>query len=340
MKKILLGRTGIKVKQLGFGGIPIQRVAEDTAVEVVRHAVESGLDFIDTSRMYTTSETRIGKALQKTGKQVVLATKSFQRKADAILKDVETSLNELQTDFVDIYQCHAVRNEQEYAMVVAEDGALAGLKQAKEKGQIGYIGLTSHSLDLLEKVVDDGFFDTIMVCFSFLEPAARERVIPAAKKNDIGVIAMKPFSGGVIEQPEIALKWVLSQPEVLVLAGVEETALFDQNWRTFISGQMLTAQDRGIIAEIRKTQEKAFCRRCDYCQPCSEEIPIQFVLGAPSIIKRSGSQALKGPLLSYALAKAKTCTACGDCMERCPYELPIPDLIKEKLEWIEKNYPS
>jgi uncharacterized protein len=340
MNKIELGRTGLKVHQLGFGGIPIQRVEEDQAVEVVRHAVKCGVDFIDTSRVYTTSENRIGKALQKTDKKVILATKSFQRTADGILGDIDVSLKELQTDYIDIYQCHAVMNETDYANVIAPDGALAGLRKAQEKGLIGHIGLTSHSLDLLEKVVDDGFFDTIMVCFSFMEPAARERVIPAAKEKNIGVIAMKPFSGGVIEKPEIALKWVLAQPEVLILGGVEQTDLFDQNWQTFADCQPLTPKDREIIAEIRKTYDKAFCRRCDYCQPCSEEIPIQFVLGAQSIIKRSGGQAAKGPLISWAMAKAKECTACGECMTRCPYDLPIPDLIKEKSDWFEQNFAS
>lgn len=340
MNKIVLGRTGLKVHQLGFGGIPIQRVEEDQAVEVVRHAVQSGVDFIDTSRAYTTSENRIGKALQKTDNKVVLATKSLQRSADGILGDIDVSLKELQTDYIDIYQCHAVMNEADYKKVIAPDGALAGLRKAKNKGRIGHIGLTSHSLDLLEKVVADGFFDTIMVCFSFMEPTARERVIPAAKEKNIGVIAMKPFSGGVIEKPEIALKWVLSQPEILILGGVERTDLFDQNWQTFAGNHTLTSKDHEIIAKIRKTHDKAFCRRCDYCQPCSEEIPIQFILGAQSIIKRSGPQAVKGAMLSYAISQAKNCTACGDCMTRCPYELPIPDLIKEKLEWIETNFPT
>jgi len=198
MKKVVLGKTGIESVRFGFGGIPIQRVSEKQAVEVVLHALEMGMDFIDTSRMYSNSESRIGKALRETDKKAILATKSFSRSADGIQEDIETSLKELQLEYIDIYQCHAVGNEEEYRRVTASDGALSGLLKAKEQGIIGHIGITSHSLDLLENVIDDGLFETIMICYSFLEPAAGERVIPKAVEKGVGILAMKPLSGGVI----------------------------------------------------------------------------------------------------------------------------------------------
>ncbi len=339
MKKIILGKTGLEVTRLGFGGIPIQRVDEAQAVDVVRHAVETGVDFIDTSRMYTTSEARIGKALQETDKKVVLATKSINRFADGIRRDIEVSMKHLQVDYIDIYQCHAVSSNDEYERVIRPGGALEGLRKAKEQGIIGHIGITGHSLDLMERIIDDGFFETIMICLSFLEPAAREKIVPKALEKNIGVLAMKPFSGGVIEAPEVALKWVLSVPEILVLAGVEEKALFDQNWDLFQGSYELTAEDNKRLEEIRKEYDKKFCRRCDYCLPCTAGIHIQMVLGLKSFVKRMGPKALSHPMLKKMLEGAAGCTECGDCMTRCPYSLPIPDMIKENVEWA-KNYKS
>jgi len=337
VKRIVLGRTGLEAWRLGFGGIPIQRVDEKQAVETVLHAVEKGVDFLDTSRAYSTSETSIGKALRQTDKKVILATKSHNRTADGILKDVEISLKELQTGYIDLYQCHFVADEEEYKRVISPGGALEGLLKARQQGLIGHIGLTSHSLDLLERVIEDGLFETIMTCFSFLEPAAREKVIPKALAKNIGVIAMKPFSGGVIDDPGLALKYVLSYPGILVIAGVEHRDLVDQNWRVFQGTYDLSEGERQELAKTSKEYDKVFCRRCNYCQPCSEDIPIQFVLGVRSIFKRMGAQSLTGPLLKNALDKARNCTECGDCMTRCPYDLPIPDLIKGCLRWADEQ---
>ena len=185
-----MGRTGIEANQLGFGGIPIQRVREVEAVETVLHAVEKGVDFIDTARAYTTSECRIGMALRQTQKKVVLATKSMKKKADEIYADVENSLRDLQKNYIDLYQCHGVKDSTDYEGIITKGGAYEGLLKAKEQGLIGHIGLTSHSLDLLDRVVDEGLFETIMACFSFLEHEAKERVVPKAIHKGIGVIAM------------------------------------------------------------------------------------------------------------------------------------------------------
>ncbi|MBW1901565.1 MAG: aldo/keto reductase [Deltaproteobacteria bacterium] len=337
MRRIVLGRTGLEVCQLGFGGIPIQKVDEEKAVETVLHAVEKGVDFIDTSRVYTTSETRIGKALKQTDKKVVLATKSYEKTSDNIRKDVEKSLKELQTEYIDLYQCHYVIDENDYEGVISAGGALEGLLKAKEEGLIGHVGLTSHSLDLLERVIEEGFFETIMTCFSFLEPAALDRVILRAIERNIGVIAMKPFSGGVIENPKLALKYVLSQPDVLIIPGVEDKGLFDENWQILQGSYDLTPDETQQIKEIRKQFDKSFCRRCDYCQPCDEGIYIQIVLALPSLVKKEGSSILENFLIQDTINKARNCTECGECVSRCPYDLPVPDLIKETLQWVDEQ---
>jgi uncharacterized protein len=337
MERVVLGKTGLEVNRLGFGGIPIQRLDERQAIEVILHAVESGVDFLDTSRAYTTSERRIGKALKKANKRVIVASKSHGRTSDTILRDLETSLRELNLDYIDIYQAHFVRDEQTYQQVISTGGALEGMRKAREEGLIGHIGITSHSLDLLDGILEDGLFETIMVCFSLLEPEARERIIPKAIKKNIGVIAMKPFSGGVIENAALALRYVLSQPGIAVIAGVEQKGLFDENWEIFQENKELDGRERKEIEEIRSRHEKAFCHRCDYCQPCTEGISIQHILGIRSMVRRMGKRILREGWLARAIEKARNCTECGECMTRCPYSLPIPDLIKENLAWVDEQ---
>ncbi len=340
MERVVIGRTGIEAYRLGLGGIPIQRVSEDQAVETVLHAIQRGVDFIDTSRAYTTSERRIGLALKQTDKKVILASKSHNKTAQGVRSDLEMSLKELRRDFIDIYQCHFVKDEVEYREVVSPGGALESLRKAKEEGLIGHIGITSHSLDVLDRSLDDELFDTIMVCFSFLEPLAREKIIPKALAKNVGVITMKPFSGGFIENAPLALKFALSHRGILVIAGVEHKDLFEENWQVFQEGQPLTEREKKEIEEIQKRYEKVFCRRCDYCQPCSEEIPIQVILGIRSMAKRMGQRVLKGGRHREAIDKARNCTACGVCKERCPYQLPISDLIQENLRWVDEQMKS
>ena len=340
MKRIVLGKTGLEVNRLGFGGIPIQTVDEKQAVETVLHAVEGGVDFIDTSRAYTTSEKRIGMALKQTDKKVVLASKSKSRTSDGLRTDLEISMREFQRDYIDLYQYHFVRDEGEYEEVISPGGALEGLTRAQEEGLIGHIGITSHSLDVLNRILDDGFFETIMVCFSFLEPLAREKIIPKAIEKSVGCIAMKPLSGGFIEDAGLALKYALSQAGILVLVGVEHRALFDENWEVFQNSWELSGEEEQRIEHIRRTYDKIFCRRCDYCQPCTEDIPIQAILGLRSMVKRMGEKILREGWQADAIEKARHCSECEECMARCPYELPIPDLIRDNLRWADEQLNS
>jgi predicted aldo/keto reductase-like oxidoreductase len=340
MKHVVLGKTGLEINRLGFGGIPIQRVNEKQAVETVLYAVEKGIDFIDTSRVYTTSERRIGIALQQTDKKVTLASKSKGRTSDDVRADLEISLRELQRDYIELYQCHLIRDEHEYKQVISSGGALEGLMKAKEEGLIGHIGITSHSLGILDRALDDGFFETIMVCFSFIEPLARKSIIPKAIGKNVGCIAMKPFSGGVIDDARLALKYVLTLPGILILVGTEYKELIGENWEVFQNSWELNDQEKKDIERIRKSYEKNFCRRCDYCLPCTEEIPIQTILGLPSMVKRMGTQILGSGWRVEAIEKARRCSQCGDCMTRCPYQLPIPDLIRENLRWVDEQLKS
>jgi len=331
MEKVRLGRTNLKVNKLGWGSIPIQRVSEKEAVSVVRAVVEMGVDLLDTARAYTTSEHRIGLALKEIQKPVVLSSKSPVR-TEKIYDEVHVSLKNLQVKKINIYHLHNVSKFEDYEKVMGAGGAYAGLQRAKEEGLIDHIGLTSHSLDVLKRVVEDDRFDVIMACYSFLESEANEKVFPLARSKDVGILTMKPFSGGVIEEAGPALRFVLSTPDIVPIPGSETLERARENWKVFSTGVQPTEEDQARIKALRQEFDRQFCRRCDYCQPCSEGINIQLMMGIKTVIKRFGSPDeiswVKG-----VVEKARNCTECGDCLPRCPYQLPIPELIKKNLEW-------
>jgi predicted aldo/keto reductase-like oxidoreductase len=334
LRKQRLGRTGLEVVKLGFGGIPIQKVSQEDAVEVVKHVINQGVDFIDTAHGYTTSEERIGLALKQVDKQIYISSKSPARTAEGLLEHLELSFKRLQVDKIDIYNCHGINNFKDYEKITGPGGALEGLKQARDKGLIDFLGITSHKLEVLEQAVSDGYFDTILVCHGFLEPKAEEKVVPMAVENDIGIMTMKNFSGGVIEDADIAIKYAIACPEAVLVPGVESIEKANQNMEIFmLPDYALNEEELARIESLKKEYDDKFCRRCDYCQPCEESIPIQAMLGMRSIIKRMGDDSFDRPWVKAALEKGKTCTECGTCLPRCPYELPIPTLIKQNVEW-------
>ncbi len=334
MEKVRLGRTNLVVTKLGWGGIPIQRVGEHEAVSVIQAVIEMGVDLLDTARAYTNSEHRIGLALQRTERPVILSSKSTVRTAK-IYNEVRESLKQMKVKKIDIYHLHAVSNFEDYEKAMATGGAYEGLKRARDEGLIDHIGITSHNLNVLERAIEDGHFEVIMGCYSFLEPAADQKLFPLAKEKDIGVLAMKPFSGGVIEHAGPALRFVLSTQNIVPIPGSETLKKARENWKIFTGGYSLTEKDMEQIEALRKEFDRQFCRRCDYCQPCTEKINIQFAVGLKSILKRFGQGAREVGWMKELINKARNCSECGECLPRCPYQLPIPDMIKENLAWFD-----
>jgi uncharacterized protein len=334
MEKVRLGKTNLIVTKLGWGGIPIQRVGEREAVSVIRNVIETGVDLLDTARAYTNSEHRIGMALQKIDRPVTLSTKSLVRSAK-IYNEVHESLKQMKVKKINIYHLHGVSNFEDYEKIMAPGGAYEGLNRARDEGLIDHIGITSHNLNVLERAVKEGHFEVLMACYSFLEPEAAQKVFPLAKEKDIGVLAMKPFSGGVIEEAGPALRFVLSTANIVPIPGSETLEKARENWAIFTQGYSLTEKDREQIETIKEEFDRQFCRRCDYCQPCTENINIQFAVGLKSIIKRFGPHAQEIGWMKDLIEKARNCSECGECLPRCPYQLPIPDMIKENLTWFD-----
>lgn len=332
MEKVRLGRTNLVVTRLGWGGIPIQRVSESESVPVIQAVINMGVNLLDTARAYTDSEHKIGLALKGVDKPVIISSKSQKRNV-AIYEDIHESLRQLQVKKIHIYHLHNLQAGADYETVMSPGGAYEGLLRARDEGLIDHIGITSHSLGMLERAIEDGRFDVIMACYSFLEPAAADKVFPLAKAKDIGILAMKPLSGGVIDRAGPALRYVLSTEGIVPIPGSETIELANENWKIFMERQGPSNQDSAWIESMRTEYDRQFCRRCDYCQPCNEKINIQFMLGVKSIFKRLGSRVDEVEWMREMIKKARNCTECGDCASRCPYQLPIPELLKERLAW-------
>ena len=222
-------------------------------------------------------------------------------------------------------------NFEDYEKVLGAGGAYQGLTKARKEGLIAYVGITGHNLQVLGKAIEDGYFDVVMACYSFLEPEAAKRIFPLAKAKDVGVLSMKVFSGGVIEEAGPALRFVLQTKEIVPIPGSETIERAQENWKVFTDGGSLTEKDQKYIEITQKQFNQQFCRRCDYCQPCSEGINIQFALGLKLVIKRLGRMVEEVQWIRDRIEKARSCSGCGDCLPRCPYQLPIPELIRENL---------
>ncbi|MFH1311704.1 MAG: aldo/keto reductase [Candidatus Eisenbacteria bacterium] len=324
-----LGRTGISVSMLGFGGIPIMRVTQDEATAVIKRALERGIDFFDTARGYGDSEKKIGTALATHAAKVVLASKSPKRTREEMLEDFNQSLSDLGIDVIDLYQVHCVNKADELATVMAPGGALEALEELRSEGRVRFVGITSHNLGILKQAIGTNRFDTIQVLYSFVEDGAGKEVIPLALEKDLGVIAMKPLGGGCIEQCDVAIRYVLSTPGVIAIPGMAAVDEVDRNVEAASDLRPLTAAELDDAERTRTELGKTFCRRCDYCQPCPKDIPIALMLHIDSIRKRVGETFMRNEEYRDVLDKANGCDECGQCEERCPFDLPVRDLIKE-----------
>jgi predicted aldo/keto reductase-like oxidoreductase len=334
LEKRRLGRTELEVTCLGFGGIPIQRVSEPEAVSIVREALGLGIDFIDTAAGYGDSEDKIGKALRGYEGRVVLASKSPRRDAQGVEEDLGRSLGRLGVDCIDIYQLHCVNKHEDYEKLMAAGGGYERLESLKDRGSLRFIGITSHHLDVVKRALEDDKFDTVQVLYNLLEPEAEKEVIPMAVERDVGVISMKPLAGGVISDYDLAVRYALLVPRAVVIPGpgsVEEVRL---NVEAASGPRRLSDRDLARIEVIRREAGPLYCRRCDYCQPCESEIPISFLLHMQTIRDRIGDKHMQNDAYRGLLEKARSCTECGACEERCPFGLPVKDLVRRARDFL------
>ncbi len=332
MEKIRLGRTEMMVTGLGFGGIPIQRVSEEEAIAVVNKCLDLDINFLDTANGYTTSEERIGKAIKGKREEIIIATKSLARTREDIEKHLKLSLERLGTDYIDLYQLHNVSDAKALETVLDPNGPRGVIEDAKKAGVVRHIGITSHQVDTAKDIIQTDLFETIMFPFNFMVYEGNNELLSLARQHDVGFIAMKPLAGGMIANATIAIKYLLQFPDIVLIPGIERVPEIEEIARVFEGPKEMTAAEKQEMERIKKELGTRFCRRCDYCQPCTVGIPIGDVMSFPNLAKRLPPVRLYSGKFAESFEKALECTDCGECEERCPYNLPIRDMMKEHLK--------
>lgn len=336
MEYVTLGKTGLKIARLGFGGIPIQRVDAATTKELIHAMAEKGLNYIDTARGYTVSEEYLGEALEGIRDKFILATKSMSRTKEGMAADIEISLKNLRTDYIDVYQVHNPNLEQ-LNQVLAPGGALEALMEAKAAGKIGHIGLTGHSLELFEKALEMDWVETFMFPYNIVETHGEELIKKCTEKN-IGFVVMKPLAGGAIEDATLALRFIASNPDVsVVIPGMFDLKEIDQNMAAVEDTAPLSPEELEKIKEIRQHLGNNFCRRCNYCAPCTVGIQIPNVFLMQGYLDRYGLEDWARTRYEALPVKASACIECGACEPRCPYNLPIREMLKEAAQKFDKT---
>lgn len=326
----LLGKTEMDIKRVGFGGIPIQRITQEDTNKVIDELEKQGINFIDTAKGYTVSEEYIGNSLNKRRNKFFIATKSMSRDYEGMKKDIEISLKNLQTDYIDLYQLHNVKIE-EYKDLISRNSAYKALLDAKLEGKIKHIGITSHNLETIEKAVEDELFETIQFPYNIVENQADEVFRKAHEKN-IGIIIMKPLAGGALDDATLAIKYILSKDYIdVVIPGMDNVDQVKQNIEAS-KNTILTNDDLKKIEGIRNTLGKRFCRRCEYCLPCpvGVNIPVNFLL--EGYYTRYNLKEWAIERYASTQGKANECVNCGICETKCPYNLPIREMLKDVCE--------
>ncbi|TCL63033.1 putative aldo/keto reductase-like oxidoreductase [Hydrogenispora ethanolica] len=326
MEKIRLGRTGLTVSRSGFGAIPIQRISFGAAAHLLRKAFRNGINFFDTARAYTDSEAKIGEALGDVRKEIIIATKTPIGNGELIARNLETSLNLLKTDYIDIYQLH-----NPPALPDPEGDAYRALLDAKAQGMIRHIGFTNHRLDVALQAAASGLFDTVQFPLNSLSSAADLELIEECRKYDCGLIAMKGLSGGLITQAAATFAFLRQYDNVVPIWGIQHEWELDEFLALEENPPVLDEAMWSVIGRDRAELSGAFCRGCGYCLPCPAGIPIPMAARIAFFLKRSTYQTYLGDDWKAQMLRIEQCQDCGHCRNHCPYELDTPQLLRNQL---------
>ena len=329
MNYIELGKTGLNCAQVSFGGIPIQRSDAANTAAVVDALEQFGMNYIDTARGYTVSEEYLGAALEGRREKFILATKSMSRSYEAMKQDVEISLRNLRTDYIDLYQIHNFPLK-DFDQVFGPDGAMKALLEARAEGKIGHIGATFHSLDAMKKAVEEhsDVIETVMFPYNIVETQG-ENVLRLARSKGIGTICMKPMAGGNLDDWKLALRFIAASDAIdIAIPGMGSVEEVERNAAAAETFGPLTGEELEQCEAIRRQLGSTFCRRCGYCAPCTVGIDIPSVFTQVNYLRKYDLAGwAKGRYANFA-HHADECVDCGLCESRCPYQLPIREMLR------------
>ena len=330
MRKVTLGRTGLTVNHTAFGALPIQRVSFEEADRLLSRALDGGVQYIDTARAYTDSEAKIGAALKHRRSEFTLATKTHAKTAEVFWKDLQTSLSELKTDVIDVYQFH---NPPFVPVPGGEDGLYDAMLKAREKGMVRFIGITQHSIERAEQAVASGLYDTIMYPFNHLATEREVQLVRTCGEKDVGFVCMKALSGGLVTDARIPYAYLSQFENALPIWGFQQMWELEQVLSFSQQEVQLSDEIRAMIAKDRAELVGGFCRSCGYCLPCPAEIPIPNANRMKQLLGRAVWQKFVTPEWQAKMEKIDDCIHCGACASRCPYNLKPYETLPGQLEF-------
>ena len=329
MEKVRLGRTNIVVNRNGFGALPVQRVNKEEAKVILKKAYANGINFFDSARAYSDSEEKIGLSLSDVRKDIYIATKTMATTVEDFWRDLNTSLELLKTDYIDIYQFH---NPSFCPKPNDGTGLYEAMLEAKEQGKIKHIGITNHRLHVAKEAVESGLYDTLQFPFSYLASDKEEKLVRLCKEKDVGFICMKALSGGLITRSDVAYAYLAQFDTTLPIWGIQKEKELDEFISYNDNPPVLNDEIKAIIEHDRQELAGEFCRGCGYCMPCPMGIEINQCARMSLMLRRSPSANWLSPHWQEEMKKIETCINCGKCKAHCPYDLNTPELLKKNYE--------
>ncbi len=327
MRQLELGKTGIRTPQNAFGALPIQRVDTDTAVRLLRKACDGGMTYFDTARAYTDSEEKMGRAFEGMRDKIFIATKTMADTPEKLWEDLKTSLKNLRTDYIDVYQLHCVPRCYRPG---DGTGMYEAMLEAKQKGLIRHIGITAHKIGVAEEIAASGLYETLQFPFSYLSTERDIALVRSCEEAGVGFVAMKGLSGGLLTDSRACMAFMSEYP-VLPIWGIQRETELDE-WLGFFEKEVsLDDELRSVIEKDRKELQGEFCRGCGYCAPCAAGITINQCARMSQLIRRAPSKGWLSEHWQAEMMKIENCIDCGACMKRCPYGLRIPELLRKNL---------
>lgn len=329
MQMVTLGKTGLKVSKNGFGALPIQRISKKDAVYLLQKAFYNGINYFDTARMYTDSEEKMGAAFSYTREKIIISTKTGAQNAEGFWKDLETSLRELQTDYIDIYQFH---NPAFCPKPGDGSGLYDAIAEAKKQGKIRHIGITNHRLSVAKEAIESGLYETMQFPFSYLAGEPEMEIVDMCRKENMGFIAMKGLSGGLITNSALAYAYMAQFEHVAPIWGVQRENELDEFLSYNENPPVMTAEREAEIARERQELAGDFCRGCGYCMPCPVGIEINNSARMSLLLRRSPKEGYLEKDWQEKMKKIEDCLHCGKCKSKCPYGLDTPALLAKNYE--------
>lgn len=329
MKEITLGKTGITVVQNAFGALPVQRVSMEEAVKLLRRAYDGGMRYFDTARAYSDSEEKLGAAFDGMRDKVFIATKTAAKTPEGFWRDLETSLKNLRTDYIDVYQFHCV---QQCYRPGDGTGMYECMLEAKKQGKIRHIGVTAHKIGVAKECAESGLYETMQFPFSYLSGKQELELVEICKKQNMGFICMKALAGGLINNSRVAMAYMTQFDNVLPIWGIQKESELDE-WLSYMQDTPeMDAEIRAYIDKEQKELSGDFCRGCGYCMPCPQGITINQCARMSLMLRRAPSKEWLSEYWQKEMAKIETCLHCNACASKCPYELNTPELLQKNLE--------